>query len=91
MYHIFIYCMQNLPHKPTPGYHCNSYMHTAGRYSRSRTSWSRDVFQNASVLSHADDRIGEVLDTLDRLDLTENTLVIFGSDNGRPGPRARQN
>jgi len=36
----------------------------------------------ASVLSHADDRIGEVLDTLDRLGLTENTLVIFGSDNG---------
>jgi N-acetylgalactosamine-6-sulfatase len=36
----------------------------------------------ASVLSHADDRVGEVLDTLDRLDLTENTLVIFSSDNG---------
>jgi arylsulfatase A-like enzyme len=36
----------------------------------------------ASVLSHADDRVGEVLDTLDRLGLTENTLVIFSSDNG---------
>lgn len=36
----------------------------------------------ASVLSHADDRIGEVLDTLDRLKLTDNTLVIFSSDNG---------
>ena len=36
----------------------------------------------ASVLSHADDRIGEVLDALDRLGLTENTLVIFSSDNG---------
>lgn len=36
----------------------------------------------ASVLSHADDRIGEVLDALDRLQLTENTLVIFSSDNG---------
>jgi len=36
----------------------------------------------ASVLSHADDRIGEVLDVLDRLGLTENTLVIFSSDNG---------
>ncbi len=36
----------------------------------------------ASVLSHADDRIGEVLDALDRFDLTENTLVIFSSDNG---------
>ncbi len=36
----------------------------------------------ASVLSHADDRIGEVLDTLDRLGLTDNTLVVFSSDNG---------
>ena len=36
----------------------------------------------ASVLSHADDRIGEVLDALDRLNLTRNTLVIFTSDNG---------
>ena len=36
----------------------------------------------ASVLSHADDRIGEVLDTLDRLDVAKNTLVIFSSDNG---------
>ena len=36
----------------------------------------------ASVLSHADDRIGEVLDAIDRLKLTENTLVVFSSDNG---------
>ncbi|MFT5470040.1 MAG: arylsulfatase A-like enzyme [Verrucomicrobiales bacterium] len=36
----------------------------------------------ASVLSHADDRIGEVLEMLDRLEVSENTLVIFSSDNG---------
>lgn len=42
----------------------------------------------ASVLSHADDRIGEVLDALDRLKLTKNTLVIFSSDNG-PARSAR--
>ncbi len=36
----------------------------------------------AAVLAHADQRIGRVLDTLDRLELTENTLVIFSSDNG---------
>jgi arylsulfatase A-like enzyme len=36
----------------------------------------------ASVLSHADDRIGEVLEVLDRLELTDNTLVVFSSDNG---------
>lgn len=42
----------------------------------------------ASVLSHADDRIGEVLDALDRLDLAEDTIVIFSSDNG-PARAAR--
>jgi arylsulfatase A-like enzyme len=36
----------------------------------------------ASVLSHADDRIGEVLHTLDKLGIADNTLVIFSSDNG---------
>ena len=36
----------------------------------------------ASVLSHADDRVGEVLDALDRLNLTDQTLVVFSSDNG---------
>lgn len=36
----------------------------------------------ASVISHADDRVGEVLNALDRLKLTDNTLVIFSSDNG---------
>ena len=49
----------------------------------------------ASVLSHADDRVGEILDALDRLKLSDNTLVIFSSDNGparasRPTPLALQ-
>ena len=48
----------------------------------------------ASVLSHADDRIGKVLDTLDKLEIADNTLVIFSSDNGparRPGPDTEAN
>lgn len=36
----------------------------------------------AATLSHADDRVGELLDALDRLELADNTLVIFSSDNG---------
>ena len=45
----------------------------------------------ASVLSHADDRIGQILDTLDRLKLSDNTLVVFSSDNGpaRGGANAK--
>ena len=56
--------------------------HTVPKYRwRFRDLEERDNIY-ASVLSHADDRIGEVLDALDRLQLTENTLVIFSSDNG---------
>jgi N-acetylgalactosamine-6-sulfatase len=36
----------------------------------------------AAVLAHADARIGELLATLDRLKLANDTLVIFSSDNG---------
>lgn len=43
----------------------------------------------ASVLSHADDRIGELLSTLDDLKVSEQTLVIFSSDNG-PARAANQ-
>lgn len=35
-----------------------------------------------SMLLAADDGVGKVMDTLDELELTENTLVFFLSDNG---------
>lgn len=57
--------------------------HTVPKYEwRFREMESRPDAIYASVLSHADDRIGQVLNTLDRLKLTDNTLVIFSSDNG---------
>lgn len=57
--------------------------HTVPKYEwRFRDIKSREDQIYASVLAHADDRIGEVLAALDRLKLTENTLVIFSSDNG---------
>ena len=45
------------------------------------------------MLAHADARIGELLATLDRLELADNTLVIFSSDNGpeNTGPASRRN
>jgi N-acetylgalactosamine-6-sulfatase len=47
----------------------------------------------AAVLAHADARIGKLLATLDRLKLSDNTLVIFSSDNGpeNTGPASRRN
>jgi len=57
--------------------------HTVPKYEwRFRDLESEEDRIYASVLSHADDRIGEVLDTLDRLEIAKDTLVIFSSDNG---------
>jgi N-acetylgalactosamine-6-sulfatase len=50
------------------------------RFRDSKLSEADEIY--AAVLSHADDRIGEVLDALDRLQLTDETLVVFSSDNG---------
>ena len=61
------------------------------RFKDANLSENDEIY--AAVLSHADDRIGEVLDALDRLKLADNTLVIFSSDNGparsRPGAEAQ--
>lgn len=70
----FINLWMHEPHTP---------FHTLPKYEwRFRDMESREDQIYASVLSHADDRIGQLLDTLDRLKITENTLVIFSSDNG---------
>lgn len=43
----------------------------------------------ADVLAQTDDYVGDVLGTIDSLDLTDNTIVIFMADNGREGvPRS---
>lgn len=70
----FINLWVHEPHTP---------FHTVPKYEwRFRDMQSREDQIYASVISHADDRIGEVLAALDRLKLTEKTLVIFSSDNG---------
>lgn len=40
----------------------------------------------AAMIASLDDSVGRVLDTLDRLNLAENTVVVFFSDNGGYGP-----
>jgi len=70
----FINLWLHEPHTP---------FHTVPKYEwRFRHLKSETDRIYASVLSHADDRIGDVLTTLDRLKIADNTLVIFSSDNG---------
>ncbi len=69
----FINVWLHEPHTP---------FHTVPKYEWRFRDLDRADQIYASVLSHADDRIGEILDTLDRLEIAESTLVIFSSDNG---------
>lgn len=70
----FINLWMHEPHTP---------FHTVPKYMwRFRGLENQEDQIYASVLSHADDRIGEVLAVLDRLKIVDNTLVIFSSDNG---------
>lgn len=72
----FINLWMHEPHTP---------FHTLPKYRRRFTKLGDADNVYAAVLSHADDRIGELLAALDRLKLTDNTLVIFSSDNGPAG------
>lgn len=40
----------------------------------------------AAMIDSTDQGVGRIMDTLDKLNLTENTIVIFFSDNGGYGP-----
>ena len=44
--------------------------------------WDMDTKRYAALVTHMDEAIGRLLDTLDSLGLRDNTLVIFASDNG---------
>ncbi|WP_146520479.1 sulfatase family protein [Stieleria varia] len=72
----FINLWMHEPHTP---------FHTLPEYRRRFPELDDADNVYASVLSHADDRIGELLAALDRLNLSDNTLVIFSSDNGPAG------
>ena len=69
----FINVWMHEPHTP---------FHTVPKYEWRFRDLDRADQIYASVLSHADDRVGKLLSTLDRLGIAENTLVIFSSDNG---------
>ena len=69
----FINLWVHEPHTP---------FHTLPKYRKRFPELAERDNIYASVLSHADDRVGEVLAALDRLKLADQTLVIFSSDNG---------
>ena len=72
----FLYLAYNAPHAPlqaTPKY--------LSRFDHIKNP-KRKTY--AAMVSAVDDGVGTVLDKLQQLNLTENTIVIFLSDNGGP-------
>ncbi len=49
-------------------------------YQDKGLSYPRDLY--AAFLSTQDDKIGELLESIERLGLRENTIIVFQSDNG---------
>ncbi len=71
----FIYFALNTPHYPYQG--DTSWLR---HYREKGVSYPRDLY-NAFV-SSLDDRIGRLLDKIESLGMTENTIVVFQSDHG---------
>ena len=72
----FIYLAYNAPHAPMQATdkYLNRFDHIQDK--------KRKIY--AGMVSAVDDGVGLVLDQLEELNLTENTLVVFLSDNGGP-------
>ena len=54
---------------------------TDGEYA-SRSAWPEVERDHAAVVTYLDGKVGELMSTLEELELEESTLVIFASGNG---------
>lgn len=71
----FLFFAMNLPHYPYQGDE-----KWLSHYREKGVAYPRDLY--AAFLSTQDERIGSLMEELDRLDLREETLIVFQSDNG---------
>lgn len=71
----FMYFAMNMPHYPYQGDE-----KWLKYYEDQGVEYPRDLY--AAFLSTQDERIGNLLDKLDELNLTDNTIIILQSDNG---------
>lgn len=82
----FLYLAYNAPHFPIepPTEWLNRVRQRDANLSEARA-------KNVAFVEHLDDNIGRLLDTLDTLGLTQNTLVAFTADNGGSLPHGQNN
>jgi len=73
----FLYLAYNAPHDPV-----QPPPDILARVQQREPSQDPKRAKLVALIEHLDSGIGQVLETLDKTGLTENTLVIFTSDNG---------
>lgn len=56
------------------------------KYQSKKPGQLHDNVKMATMIQAVDDGVGQILETLDRLDLRDNTVILFYSDNGGYGP-----
>ncbi len=71
----FLFLSYNAPHGPLQA--TDEYLKRFPKLSGKRKTY-------AAMVSCVDDGVGQLLDKLDELKLTENTIIFFLSDNGGP-------
>lgn len=79
----FIYLAYNAPHGPLQA--------TEKYLKRFESIKDKKRKTYAAMVSAVDDGVGKVLDRLDALNLSENTMVVFLSDNGGPTSNGSNN
>lgn len=70
----FLYLAYDAPHEP---YHIDD-----TSWYDNQGNWSMNTKRYAALVSHMDYHIGRLLGALNQLQLRDNTLIIFASDNG---------
>ena len=88
----FVYLPYNCPHTPLQAPEAEYYRYRAMNLAHDRfpdrgyplrgTADQDAIARIYAMVSNIDSNVGRLLDTLDRLALSDNTIVIFLSDNG---------
>lgn len=76
----FLYYAPTIPHANNEGRNAGMEVPDLGDYAN--TDWPPNQKAHAAMISRLDADVGRLLDLLKRMNLDENTLVVFSSDNG---------
>jgi len=76
----FLYYAPTIPHANNEGRNQGMEVPDLGDYANA--DWPQQQKAHAAMISRLDADVGRLLDLLKKLNLDENTLVLFSSDNG---------